>query len=66
MEQIFFGGWSSLVRTLIVGVLTYVVLVVFLCISGNRTLCPGDRWFTECWVLLNLRNTLVLSPAPHR
>lgn len=38
MEQIFFGGWSSLIRTLIVGVLAYVVLVVFLRISGNRTL----------------------------
>ncbi len=38
MEQIFFGGWSSLVRTLIVSVLAYVVLVVFLRISGNRTL----------------------------
>ncbi|HEY9120077.1 MAG TPA: YetF domain-containing protein [Marinobacter sp.] len=38
MEQIFFGGWSSLIRTLVVGVLAYVVLVVFLRISGNRTL----------------------------
>lgn len=38
MEQIFFGGWSSLIRTLIVGLLAYVVLVVFLRISGNRTL----------------------------
>ncbi len=34
----FFGGWSSLVRTLIVGLLAYVVLVVFLRISGKRTL----------------------------
>jgi len=38
VEQIFFGGWSSLIRTLIVGVLAYVVLVIFLRISGNRTL----------------------------
>ncbi|MDX1458885.1 MAG: DUF421 domain-containing protein [Marinobacter sp.] len=38
MEQIFFGGWSSLIRTLVVGVLAYVVLVVFLRVSGNRTL----------------------------
>ncbi|MGQ9426989.1 DUF421 domain-containing protein [Gilvimarinus sp. F26214L] len=34
----FFGGWSSLARTLIVGVLAYAVLVLFLRISGNRTL----------------------------
>lgn len=38
VEQIFFGGWSSLIRTLVVGVLAYVMLVVFLRISGNRTL----------------------------
>ena len=38
MEQIFFGGWPSLIRTVIVGLLAYVVLVVFLRISGNRTL----------------------------
>ena len=55
--------WAGLIAF---AVLAYVVLVVFLRTSGNRTLCPGDRWFTECWVLLNLRNTLVLSPAPHR
>jgi uncharacterized membrane protein YcaP (DUF421 family) len=33
-----FGGWESLLRTLVVGVLAYVVLVVFLRLSGNRTL----------------------------
>jgi len=34
----FFSGWDSLVRTLIAGVLAYVALVVFLRISGKRTL----------------------------
>ena len=34
----FFGGWESVRRTLIVGVLVYVTLVVFLRISGKRTL----------------------------
>lgn len=34
----FFSGWDSLVRTLVVGVLAYVALVVFLRISGKRTL----------------------------
>lgn len=34
----FFSGWDSLLRTLIVGVLAYVALVVFLRVSGKRTL----------------------------
>lgn len=34
----FFNGWDSLLRTLIVGVLAHVVLVVFLRLSGKRTL----------------------------
>ncbi len=34
----FFSGWESLVRTLVVGVLAYVVLIAFLRVSGNRTL----------------------------
>jgi uncharacterized membrane protein YcaP (DUF421 family) len=33
-----FSGWDSLLRTLIVGLLAYVLLVVFLRISGKRTL----------------------------
>lgn len=38
MNGMFFDGWESLLRTLIVGVLAYVVLVFFLRISGKRTL----------------------------
>ncbi|MBX3449123.1 MAG: DUF421 domain-containing protein [Planctomycetaceae bacterium] len=38
MERIFFSGWESLLRTLVVGVLAYVTLIVFLRISGKRTL----------------------------
>lgn len=34
----FFSGWDSLIRTLVVGVLAYVALIVFLRISGKRTL----------------------------
>ena len=34
----FFSGWDSLLRTLIIGVLAYFLLIVFLRISGNRTL----------------------------
>jgi len=36
--QMFFNGWDSLFRTLVVGALAYVTLVVFLRISGRRTL----------------------------
>ncbi len=38
MEMVFFSSWESLGRTLIVGVLAYAVLIVFLRLSGNRTL----------------------------
>ena len=38
MEMVFFSGWESLARTLVVGLLAYTVLIVFLRISGNRTL----------------------------
>ncbi|HUG76098.1 MAG TPA: YetF domain-containing protein [Burkholderiales bacterium] len=38
MEAIFFSGWDGLLRTLVVGVLAYVVLVGFLRLSGKRTL----------------------------
>lgn len=38
VRRMFFNGWDSLLRTLIVGVLAYVVLVVFLRVSGKRTL----------------------------
>ncbi|RUR39147.1 DUF421 domain-containing protein [Vreelandella populi] len=38
MDSIFFNGWENLFRTLIVGLLAYGVLVLFLRLSGNRTL----------------------------
>jgi hypothetical protein len=34
----FFNGWESLLRTVVVGVLAYVSLIVLLRISGMRTL----------------------------
>ncbi|REK18878.1 MAG: DUF421 domain-containing protein [Planctomycetota bacterium] len=34
----FFDGWAGLGRTIVVGLLAYVALVVLLRISGNRTL----------------------------
>ncbi len=38
MSQIFFDNWETLFRTLIIGVLAYVSLVMLLRISGRRTL----------------------------
>ncbi len=37
-SSIFFNDWESLIRTLVIGFLAYVALVVGLRISGNRTL----------------------------
>jgi uncharacterized membrane protein YcaP (DUF421 family) len=38
MEAIFFNGWAGPVRTLVIGVFGYALLILFLRISGNRTL----------------------------
>lgn len=38
MDDIFFNGWESIVRVLIVGSLAYLSLVLLLRISGKRTL----------------------------
>lgn len=38
MEQIFFTSWSSLARTLFIGVAAYASLIVLLRVSGKRTL----------------------------
>ena len=37
-NSVFFGGWSGLARTLVVGAAAYVALVLLLRISGKRTL----------------------------
>lgn len=38
MDAVFFNGWETLLRTLVIGVLAYAVLIVFLRVSGKRTL----------------------------
>ncbi len=38
MEPFFFNGWESLARILVMGLLAYATLIVFLRMSGNRTL----------------------------
>ncbi|MBU2956301.1 DUF421 domain-containing protein [Paracoccus sp. 1_MG-2023] len=37
-SEMFFQGWSGIVRTILIGLLAYVMLVLFLRISGKRTL----------------------------
>lgn len=38
MSQIFFENWESLFRTFIITILAYIAMIVFLRISGKRTL----------------------------
>ncbi|AJY51696.1 MULTISPECIES: YetF domain-containing protein [Halomonadaceae] len=38
MEMVFFNGWGSVLRILIIGLLAYATLILFLRLSGNRTL----------------------------
>ncbi len=38
MDQMYFNGWESLLRTLVVGALAYITLITFLRFSGKRTL----------------------------
>jgi uncharacterized membrane protein YcaP (DUF421 family) len=67
VNQFFFDSWSSLLRTLVVGVLAYVALVGFLRISGKRTLSKMNAFdfvvtvalgSTLATVLLNKEITL--------
>lgn len=38
MQDVLFSGWGSLLRTWVIGVLAYAVLILFLRVSGKRTL----------------------------
>lgn len=38
MENIFFNNWDSLFRTLIIGVCSYLILILMLRVIGNKTL----------------------------
>jgi uncharacterized membrane protein YcaP (DUF421 family) len=52
----FFSGWSSLFRTLVVGTLAYVTLVLFLRVSGKRTLSKLNAF--DLIVTVSLGSTL--------
>ncbi len=38
LSEMFFQGWTGIVRTVLVGLMAYITLVLFLRISGKRTL----------------------------
>ena len=38
MNNIFFDGWESLIRTAVIGILAYLSVVILLRVSGKRTL----------------------------
>lgn len=44
MEPVFFDGWATVARTLVVGVLGYVALVTLLRLSGKRTLAKMNAF----------------------
>lgn len=59
MDQIFFSGWESLLRTLLVGPLAYIVLVLMLRVSGKRTLSKMNAF--DLIVTVALGSTLATA-----
>ena len=63
MEGVFFNGWFGLLRTGVVGTLAYAALLVFLRLSGKRTL--GKMNAFDLIVTVSMGSTLAtiaLSP----
>ena len=56
MESIFFNGWLTLVRTAVVGTLAYAALIIFLRLSGKRTLSKMNAF--DLIVTVSLGSTL--------
>lgn len=63
MDEMLFGSWSSLLRTLVVGVLAYAVLIVFLRLAGNRTLSKLNAFDLVVTVALGSTLATVLLNA---
>lgn len=59
-SHIFFDGWDNILRTLIVGALAYVALVLFLRISGKRTLAKLNAFDLVVTVALGSTLSAVL------
>ncbi len=56
LASLLFSSWSSLFRTLVVGTLAYVTLVLFLRLSGKRTLSKFNAF--DLIVTVSLGSTL--------
>jgi uncharacterized membrane protein YcaP (DUF421 family) len=56
MNSMFFDGWAPLIRTVVVGVLAYVALVVILRTTGKRTLSKLNAF--DLIVTVSLGSTL--------
>jgi uncharacterized membrane protein YcaP (DUF421 family) len=64
VDSLLFDGWSGLARTLIIGVLAYAVLVVFLRLSGKRTLSKMNAFdFVVTVALGSTLATVLLSTS---
>ena len=62
METIFFDGWFALIRTVIVGGLAYVGLIILLRVSGKRTLSKMNAFdFVVTVALGSTLATIALS-----
>lgn len=62
MDDIFFHQWSDVLRTLAIGVLAYVALVLLLRISGKRTLSKMNAFdFVVTVALGSTLATILLS-----
>ncbi len=66
MEQIFFDNWAVLFRTMVVGVLAYLGLVIILRVSGKRTLSRMNAFDLIVTVALGstLASILVSKDVP--
>lgn len=62
MEPIFFDSWYTLIRTVVIGILAYVSLVIFLRISGRRTLSKMNAFdFVVTVALGSTLATIILN-----
>jgi uncharacterized membrane protein YcaP (DUF421 family) len=56
MDQVFFTSWTSILRTLLIGVTAYTGLILLLRLSGKRTLTKMNGF--ELVVAVALGSTL--------
>ena len=56
MEQIFFDSWESIIRTIVITVLAYTLLIFLLRVSGKRTLSKMNAF--DLIVTIALGSTL--------